>query len=228
MGWKGYANGAIATGDKTFAAIFDPILKNLDQTGTSLKFVQPDSQTVILSKNTVSQLKAAVAGKDKKVSFELSHGKIEMDSASVGSLASGDHRVELRKLTRSEISQELAEKVGDFPVYSVRIGNIHEFDGKLTISLKYELRSGENAEDVRIWYIKEDGSYDVISCTYANGYATFETSHLSYYAVTTSSASGAGGASGTDGSELNLRPAILGTAVFLIIVVLAAFFARRR
>jgi hypothetical protein len=59
--------------------------------------------------------------------------------------------------------------------------------GTVTVSLPYELKEGEKAEDVNVWYLAEDGTMSEIPCTYnpVTELATFKTNHFSLYVVGT-------------------------------------------
>jgi len=62
---------------------------------------------------------------------------------------------------------------------------ITEFEGKVTVSLPYELEEGEDPENIAVWYINDDdGTVTSIQAKYNNGFITFETDHFSYYTVT--------------------------------------------
>jgi hypothetical protein len=60
-------------------------------------------------------------------------------------------------------------------------------NGTATVSLPYELKSGEKAEDVTVWYLVEDGTMSEVPCTYdpAAKLATFKVNHFSLYVVGT-------------------------------------------
>lgn len=55
--------------------------------------------------------------------------------------------------------------------------------GKMTVSVPYTLQNGEDPENILIWYIADDGTVKSYDATYANGIATFEAEHFSYYTV---------------------------------------------
>lgn len=60
---------------------------------------------------------------------------------------------------------------------------ISSFDGKVTVRVPYELKAGENPDEIAIWYINDEGTPTAIKAKYANGFAEFETNHFSYYTV---------------------------------------------
>jgi len=62
---------------------------------------------------------------------------------------------------------------------------ISNFGGKVTVSLPYELKDGERAEDVTVWHLASDGTMTEIPCAYdpVTKLATFKVTHLSHYVV---------------------------------------------
>ncbi len=61
---------------------------------------------------------------------------------------------------------------------------VSNFNGKITVTVPYELAPGEDPDSIAIVYINDEGGIEVFPAVYANGYATFETDHFSYYTVT--------------------------------------------
>lgn len=64
--------------------------------------------------------------------------------------------------------------------------NVSTFDdGTVKVEIPYVLQPGEDADQLEIQYIKEDGTYDVIPSQYdaQRGMITFETNHFSYYRI---------------------------------------------
>lgn len=59
--------------------------------------------------------------------------------------------------------------------------------GTATISLPYELKEGEKAEYVTVWYLSEDGTMSEVPCSYdpKTKLATFKVNHFSLYVVGT-------------------------------------------
>jgi hypothetical protein len=60
-------------------------------------------------------------------------------------------------------------------------------NGTATISLPHDLKEGEKAEDVTVWYLAEDGTMTEVPCTYnpETKLATFQVNHFSLYLVGT-------------------------------------------
>ena len=88
------------------------------------------------------------------------------------------------------ISDELAERLGDDPIYDITIKNesmdeISSFDGWITVSVPYTLAEGEDPDTIIVWYIDEEGNVTAIEdVEYRNGHAIFKTNHFSKYCVT--------------------------------------------
>ena len=116
----------------------------------------------------------------------MNNGTIVLSSEAASKITD-DAVVSIKIADQPQIPKEVAAKIRSSSVYDITIstaaGNISEFGGNLTVSLKYNLREGENAEDVYIIYIKDDSTYSTIDATYADGYVTFTIDHLSLYAV---------------------------------------------
>jgi hypothetical protein len=64
-------------------------------------------------------------------------------------------------------------------------------NGTATVSLPYELKAGEKAADVTVWYLAEDGTMTEVPCTYdaTTKLATFKVNHFSLYVVGTADTS---------------------------------------
>ncbi|MFA7502526.1 MAG: S-layer homology domain-containing protein [Anaerovoracaceae bacterium] len=109
---------------------------------------------------------------------------------SIASQASGSITIRVESVDTSGLSAEQQQAVGQDPVYDISIlsggTQISSFAGKaITISLPYELKEGEDASGVAVWYLNDAGELQRMRCTYdpATGMATFETTHLSKYLV---------------------------------------------
>lgn len=92
---------------------------------------------------------------------------------------------EVVNIIKDENSKKLIE---DAPVFDFTMKNgnedVHELGGLVTITVPYTLKNGENADDISIAYIPDDGGkLEHISGHYNAGSVTFETSHFSKYAI---------------------------------------------
>ncbi len=97
---------------------------------------------------------------------------------------SGQIKVEVR-----DVSNEYKETHSGKLVFSLTVssgnGTISDFGGKVTIFLPYDLKEGERAEDVTVWYLSNDGAMTEIPCTYdpVTKLASFTVTHFSLYVV---------------------------------------------
>lgn len=101
-----------------------------------------------------------------------------------------DVKVSSKVIDVSDLSETDRAKVGDNAVFdlSVSVGesSISQFGegNKVKVFLPYTLKSGEKALDVKVWCLTSEG-LEEYECTYADGAATFETTHLSTWVVGT-------------------------------------------
>ena len=91
---------------------------------------------------------------------------------------------------RTELNTEQQSAVGGHIVYEISIKSgataITNFNsGSLGISLPYDLKDGEAADGIVVWYINSKGEIESIPAVYdaKTGLASFKTTHLSLYAV---------------------------------------------
>ena len=88
-----------------------------------------------------------------------------------------------------DVSPAYQESLPGKLVFSLTVSSgsdtITNFGGAVTASLPYELKAGETAEEVTVWYLANDGTMTEIPCTYdpATKLATFTVTHFSLYVV---------------------------------------------
>lgn len=88
------------------------------------------------------------------------------------------------------LKQEQKEALKDAPLYdfSLKVGEnaVGKFDAKVTVTLPYTLKEGEDPDGVTIWYVAGDGTVEEIKDVHYDaktGTVTFRVEHFSYYAV---------------------------------------------
>ena len=139
-------------------------------------------QVATLSSESITSLKESVDnGKLNDVEIILKEGALSLDSESIRSLTGTNLEVSIKKDV--EIPETVKGAAEGRSVYEIRIGDVHEFGGKLKITLDYKLQNDEDPDKLVIWNIKDDGTHEVMQCDYSNGKISFSTTHLSYYAV---------------------------------------------
>jgi hypothetical protein len=183
IGWTGYDPGGVLLSDITITASYwdtievpDPVdgISSADCTAVSSAYIW---------NNDVDKLKnEAAAGTLRTLVLKMKDGTISFDADSIRSL-SDNVDTEVRFSKDSNIPDRVREAVGDRTVYDIRMGETHGFGGMLTVSVGYQPGEGEDLENLMVWRISADGSHESMPCTYSDGTVTFETNHLSYYAV---------------------------------------------
>lgn len=110
--------------------------------------------------------------------------------AAVAGNAGGNVIISAEKANASALSEEARAKIGDAPVYDLKVwgesGAITSFNGgTAVVGVPYELKPGESAEQVVVYYIDSMGDLVKMNCVYdaATRTARFETDHFSYFAV---------------------------------------------
>lgn len=96
--------------------------------------------------------------------------------------------VSLAAVDPATLTAEQQKAIGEMSIYDISIlsgnKNVSSFGGgSIIISLPYTLKDGEEASGVTVWYMDEAGRLHEIETSYSSGYATFVTTHLSYYLV---------------------------------------------
>lgn len=141
----------------------------------------PDNENVAVKKDNVDiQLPPEVVSQVKETGtsgdLTVSAGEVE------------DKQEVLNKAPN--LSAEQKETLKDAPLYdfSLKVGEtaVGKFNAKVTVTLPYTLREGEDPDGVTIWYVAEDGTVDEIKDVHYDaktGTVTFQVEHFSYYAV---------------------------------------------
>ena len=198
-GWKGYTDGMRVTKSLTFEPIFETILIigpddiNADENGI-ITVGDINSEEIGVSKDIVRIVKDKVSETSETTHLEVEsqNGTIKFGPDVINFLNRWmNDSSERNMLTTSIIvidssllNSMTKEVVKDRPVYNITINNIENFDGgKLFIGLKYDLKEGEDVDNIEIWCVSASGSIEKFDCTYEDGYVYFETEHLSYYCV---------------------------------------------
>jgi hypothetical protein len=97
------------------------------------------------------------------------------------------------KVNIADVSDEYQQAHPGRLVFSLTVSSgdkaITDFGGSVAVSLPYELKEGEAADDVTVWHLLDNGIMVEIPCNYdpATGLASFTVSHFSLYIVGTDS-----------------------------------------
>lgn len=121
---------------------------------------------------------------------------IELDADTVkglGKIMGKDLEIIAKKIDVSNhegITQEMKDKIGDRPLLDLTVMSggkqISNFDGKVTVSIPYNLKPGENPTTVVLYLLKDDGTMEMIkNATFDSktGEVIFTTDHFSLYGI---------------------------------------------
>lgn len=127
---------------------------------------------------------------------EAKKGAIKLDQATIDASQAGlgDENLTLGAENKTGLIQLPEDIPQDSTVYEFTMakasGDVHEFDGQVTVKIPYTLGEDEDPDNIAIYYITEDGvALEPIHAIYqedanGNGYAVFTVTHFSYYTVT--------------------------------------------
>lgn len=120
--------------------------------------------------------------------IELKNASIVLDENTVNALPQ-NITIKADTVNKDDLrlNDSYADAIGNNTIYNFGMNSgedaISSFDGKVTVRVPYELKAGENPDEIAIWYINDEGAPTAIKAKYANGFAEFETNHFSYYTV---------------------------------------------
>jgi len=89
----------------------------------------------------------------------------------------------------ADVSDKYQQDYPERVVFSLTVNSgdkvITDFGGSVTVSLPYELKEGEAADHVTVWYVTESGFLVAIPCSYdpATKRVNFTVSHFSLYMI---------------------------------------------
>lgn len=149
--------------------------------------------SVTISKNDLQNVLDKLESEDSisEAVVTLPEGSVSIGKDVLSSIleTSGEESITIKVSdAKNELNEEQQKIVGDRPVYNVTMMSgsekITSFDGKtITISIPYELKENEDPDNIVVYYVKDDGTIEKMNCTYRDGKVSFETDHLSYFAI---------------------------------------------
>ena len=125
----------------------------------------------------------------------LPTGSVKLDAAAVSAVSGGtDVTISVENVRTSDLTATQKETLGDrldsavVVDVNVLIGGVKQRDfngGKVTVSMPYTPKEGEDTGKLTVWYIRADGSIENVGGTYdaASGCFVFTTTHLSQYVL---------------------------------------------
>ena len=148
-----------------------------------------DSLNVTLPTDSLEKLAQA---EDASLVIISEVAEVALDNTALDALveqATGSTVVlEVTPVDSDELTAVQQEAVGEAPVVDLSMVSdgvvIHNYNnGVITVTLPYTLKDGQNAADVRVYYLDDNGALTPCRTTYADGKVTFTTTHLSKYVI---------------------------------------------
>lgn len=125
----------------------------------------------------------------------LPTGTVTLDKAALDSVAGkGDMKFSVETVKNSTLTDSQKEILGS-QVETALVVDVNIFvngtqtstfgDGRITVSVHYTPKSGENPDSITVWFIKDDGTVEPKNSVYntATGCVEFITEHLSQYLI---------------------------------------------
>uniref|UniRef100_UPI0037DBF8B9 InlB B-repeat-containing protein n=1 Tax=Candidatus Methanomassiliicoccus intestinalis TaxID=1406512 RepID=UPI0037DBF8B9 len=140
---------------------------NVEGTVTSVSISVSDLETIskkIENNNNIDSISIATSEGEviieKEVLAEILENNAEADTLII--------EVDDAK---DKLTEEQKKTAGDNPVYDInlRLGDkyVTSFNGKsITVSIPYELKEGEDQNNLIVYYLKDDGSIEKMNCSY--------------------------------------------------------------
>lgn len=172
------------------------------QTGTvTIDFSGLDSATPIttveIPSDVVREIAAAVndpANDAESLEVILSDGtSIEFDAEALGEKAAQagglDITISIEHSEDVALTNEQKVAVGDRPAYDINVvsggKHISDMGGKVSVHAPYELKPGEKARGITVWYVNERGERERCETSYdaARKRVNWKTDHLSLYMI---------------------------------------------
>ena len=194
--------GGVVTIDKVDLSKLDSVIGNHVDTGTvTIDFSGLDSKepitTVELPSNMVKEIAAAVNDPSNDAnSFEiiLSDGtSIEFDAIALGEKAAQadglDITISIEHHEDVKLTNAQKNAVGNRPAYDINVTSggkhISDMGGKITVHAPYELRAGEKARGIVVWYVDDHGKRERCETSYdpVKKRVNWKTDHLSLYMI---------------------------------------------
>lgn len=195
-------SGSTATIDKVDMNQLDGVIGDDVAVGTvTIDFSVLESTEVIdeveIPAEVVKEIAAAVADPNndaESLEIVLSDGaSIEFDAAALAEKAAqaggADITISIKHAVETNLSAAQQTAVGDRVAFDINVtsGGVHISDmgGKITIHAPYELRDGETADGIVVYYVDDEGNMEKCETSYdsAKKRVNWKTDHLSVYMI---------------------------------------------
>ncbi|MDR0905711.1 MAG: S-layer homology domain-containing protein [Oscillospiraceae bacterium] len=137
---------------------------------------------------------AAIAEAELSLIIDTPNGNLTFDATSLAAIAENatgdDLQIIVKSVDPKTLTAAQQEKVGDRPVIDLTVLSngveITDFGGgRVLVSIPYELKDGEKAEGIKLFFLADDGTLTEIVCKYnpATQRVEFALSHFSKYVI---------------------------------------------
>ena len=193
-------------------ALSDTSVNALTEYGVdALTISCPRLGTMAMAKSTLAAMDNTRNGQEVEIALRHLVDPAQTMTARQRATAGGDSAVEITILAGGNYLTDLG--------------------GTLQVDLPYTLKPGQRAEDIYVYYLAEDGRTEIMPSKYkdSEGVVTFDTTHLSVYAIGHSAEAASAAAGGspampyTSGADLTLWITMLGA-----LLALSGFALKRR
>ncbi len=162
------------------------------------------------------------------VTLDGDAGSLALDGDTVSGLAGKSVKMGIGRADMSAMTDEQKSIALKYDVLDIGAESgtevIHDLAGKATVKVPYSLKDGEDASDVKLYYLDDQGNVASVDGTYADGFLTADLEHLSYYFASGSYDKGSGGYDEST-VRLNMASAV---AMFILAAGIIVAFVRRR
>lgn len=153
----------------------------------------PDVDSAVIPAEVITAVSERDAAEGLKIA--LPTGSVALDSAALAVVSSGsDVTVSIERVATTALTDAqrnaLGDKIDSAVVVDVDVlinsAKVSDFGGgKVTISVPYTPKAGEDTSKLTVWFIKDDGSIENVGGYYdeASKSFVFDTTHLSRYAL---------------------------------------------
>ena len=221
----------VASGSNTLSIVDKD---NVEGTVTSVSISVSDLETIskkIENNNNIDSISIATSEGEviieKEVLAEILENNSEADTLII----------EVNN-AENKLTEEQKKVVGDNPVYDInlRLGDkyVTSFNGKsITVSIPYELKEGEDQNNLIVYYLKDDGSIEKMNCSYKDNQVSFETNHLSKFIIVYEAQEpivpdNPDDKNDDNNSDNTIYYIIAAVIIILIIIALAYYFMKKK
>ena len=160
------------------------VLTNGDNNGESKDSLVIEEGTTITQEQLVKLKEKAASDSKVKLTYKSSNYTVVFDSKAIANINEVAD-ISVAAVESSSLPEENQTALGDSSkIVNISYGSNTDFgDGTVTVSIPYELKSNQTGDNIVVTYIDGSDKMSNVSCSYADGNASFTTTHFSKYAI---------------------------------------------